>query len=133
MNNNLENELKELLKEKDYASFIRVITELPINIENYKSYLDKIELVLSYCMKTDECINPSANSGDVLLRVAKENLDFIQGKQKEESFQEMYPKLKDAIVSIFKIKLNMRNEVVFSDDNAGVLSYLENFKERFMR
>lgn len=129
MNKDLENNLRNLLKEQDYAAFIETITKLTINSENYKSYLDKIELILNDHMKTEGCINPSANSGDVLLRIAKENEDFIQGKPKEKSFLELYPELKSAIVRIFKIKLNIGNDVAFSDDN----EYLGSFEERFMR
>ncbi len=127
MNKELENNLRNLLKEQDYESFIKTITEIDINKENYKTYLDKIGLILNDYMKTEVYINPSSNSGDELLRLVKESEDLIQGKPKEKTPFEWYPDLKAAIVKIFKIKLE--KDVTFRDNDA----YLVNFEKGFIR
>lgn len=132
---NFEDKLRKSLTEHDYESFIRIITEITINNENYKLYLDKIENVLIDQMNQEVYAEPIKDSGARLLEIAQKNYEFLQNfseNEDEKTFHQRIPDLKAAIVRIFKIKLNIKDDVVFSDSE-DIKSYLSNFEGRFMR
>lgn len=118
--------LKSFLQKKDYENFIMEITKLEVNDENYVTYLNLIEEVLSERM-LEEDIFP-VSPGEKLLN----SLGVID---KEENFLEMINDIKLAVIEIFSRKLNIRKSITFSDDerNKKIKEELDIFEGRFMK
>ncbi len=134
----LEKELRKSLSKHDYESFIKTITKITINNENYKLYLDKIENILTDQMKEEVYAEPAKDSSVRLLEILQSNYEFLQDfsvNEDKKPFLQRITDLKAAIVKIFKIKLNMRDkeEIIFSDYEKDIKNDLDNFEGRFMK
>ncbi len=112
--------LNAYLEQNNYELFIDTITKLDINKDNYVEYLDVIADVLK-----DKIVNQ--NPFEV---TSSDKLEEAFGiRKKEKTFLEWLPDIKNAIVVIFKKKLNLSNSK-YEDSEIGLR--LESFKERFM-
>ena len=123
MSEDIKKKLIEFLENEDYENFILLITNLEVNDTNYKKLLEEIGTIL-HNKKFDQKINPS-NS--------KIEIEKIISNQEDDDYLSMHQDLKEAIVKIFKIKLNTSASKTFEDDEKNDLinDYLDKFEGDF--
>ena len=123
MTEDIKKKITGFLEDEDYENFILLITNLEIDDFNYKRLLDEIGVIL-HNKKFAQQIKPS----DSKIEIEK----IISGKE-DEDYLSMHQNLKEAIVKIFKIKLNTDTSQTFEDDEKNDLinDYLDRFEGDF--
>ena len=115
--------LNAYLEQNKYDLFIETITKLNINKENYVEYLNIITEVLKSKFEMQDAFEVTSY----------DKLEEVYGiRKKEKTFIEWLPDIKNAIVLIFKKKLDVSNSKYEDSELKEVELRLENFKERFM-
>ena len=112
------------LNQDNYALFIETITKADINLQNYVLYLNTIKEAMKNKLLEQDPFEISSSI----------KLEEVYGfRTKEKTYIEILPDLHNAILVIFRKKLNL-NSIKYEDEEKvkEIEKNLENFNERFM-